>query len=314
MTLVLGLAAALLGSTVLLRKRHAARGTYATAFGWALLLFGLARVFRSEQFGGLVDREALGLTGLHNVATLLGMTAGAAGAIPLLCIGAVITGGTPPRWPVVVGGGGVVTAGMAATFASTELSVIPSTFISRDIPVTAGVALYWAFFLSPIFVAATYIAVNAGRLLRWTAPGPWRLLLGFVALGGVFGSLYAAHKVVVLAATVFGSGDALLRTAPGITLSLGFLAIGGFASAMVVWLFERLPRQVRRYRAMRLHQNAWLAARRSTDRYLLEPQRTVPSTRRAAWRASRRSVTERQMRVEIADSSFSSESARIDQP
>lgn len=298
-----------------MRGRTSVRGAYVTTCAWALLLFGMARTFRSDQLGPAIDRQALSVSGLHNVATLLGMSVGTAGAIPLLCIGAIITGGTPPGRVAITVAGVFISVGMTTTFAMTSLSEIPSTFISRDIPISGGVALYWVLFLIPIATAALYIAFNAGRLLRWTAPGPWRVLLLAVAAGGCFGTLYAAHKVTVLLATLLNTGaDAgpLLRTAPDVTLTLGFLAIGGFALALLIWLLERLPRQVRSYRAVRLHHRAWVEARSATDRYLLEPQRMVPATRRAAWNASRGLVTERQMHVEIADSAFLSGSSRVD--
>jgi hypothetical protein len=313
-TFILGIIVMTCGGVVLVAKGSIG-SSYASFFAWSLVLFGTARMFRSDPLAEIVDRICFEYIGAQNISTLLGMLFGTLGAVPLLCICAVITGGSPPSKTAVATSISVIAAGMSAAFLSTDLSVTQSEFISKDVPVTGGVAVYWAFFLAPIATAASYTAFNAGRLLRWTTPGPWRVLLSGVAWGGLFGLLYTIHKVVVLLIKLVNSDSYetwVIRTAPSITLALGFLAMGGYGSAMAVWLLQRLPRQIRAYRSIRLQSRTWKAARRSAPKYLLDPRGEVPTRRRDVWREARSPERERQMRVEIADSAFTSNSSSSD--
>lgn len=239
--------------------------------------------------------------------TLTGMTLGAMVSVPAVLLMCDLVG-YRPSIPASLAVQLAIAAGMVTTFAASQIPhSAPSSYITQTVPMpwTAATWAYWAIFLGSIGGAALINLVLALHALRVVRTGMFATaLFGWVITAGA-ASLYIVNKFGNLAAESITRPNRYtswyLTHVPTISLVLILTVAASFVTTLAIYPLHRIPRRIRRYRALRRGVDAWNDARAAQPNAVL-PGVAVPDARRIAlWRAAASPLSAYNLQIELAD-------------
>lgn len=265
-----------------------------------LLTLSTAQCFRIHALADdKVDPVIYELTGLWNVSVLIAQALAICAATQLVGIVAHSTQRSFPRH-YRYGLTSVLMLGLVASFLLSPAPTKPTYFLSQTFVAEGWMLVYWVIFLGSLCLCVTVPLYLLARMVWIVKTGELARVLAGAALACAMVLLYAVHKIAYLAA--FGRGVDNWYTQHTAQISLFLimspLVFAGYVAWVYVWT-SLLPR-VQRYRRIVSYMEQWQTLATRSNAILADT--LIPSSKRAAWRASRNSVASTRLMVEMVDS------------
>lgn len=274
----------------------------AKILGWALVFLGGAKACRIPVVSDdWIDPALQKVTGVWNLTDFSGMFFAVCGGILFATFAARVVGRPSPAWAMPAGI--LVTFSiMLGTFLASPVADSPTSFMSKDFPMTGWFALYWATYLTSLSASALAITMFIFWAVQRFRPSRLRTAVQFFGAGaGMFG-VYTLQKIIGLIElnySTMGWYNKYSETVSMTTLLIGFtflLACAGIAGWPVIgqWLH--------RWKLLRDRHEQWQRIAHDESGVVLDPS-LIPADA-SAWQlllAARTPVATHRLLVEMAD-------------
>lgn len=264
-----------------------------------LLTLSVAQMFRIHALADdKLDPVIREVTGLWNISVLIAQALAICAATQWVGIVAHSTQRRFPRRPRYAVTTTLV-AGLVISFLLSPAPSRPTYYLSQTFAAEGWMLVYWVIFLGSLSLCVAvpfYLLVRMAFIVK-TGELARVLTAAAVACGMIL--LYAVHKIVYL--VTFARGIENWYTAHTVQISLFLimspLLVAGYVAWVYIWT-TLLPR-VQRYRRIVSYMDEWQALATRSNAILADT--LIPSSKRAAWRASRNSVASTRLMVEMVD-------------
>jgi hypothetical protein len=255
-----------------------------------LLTLSVAQMFRIHALADdKLDPVLHDVTGLWNMSVLIAQALAICAATQWVGMVAHSTQRSFPRryrYAVTT----ALVSGLVISFLLSPAPSRPTYYLSQTFAAEGWMLVYWVIFLGSLslcVVVPFYLLVRMALIVK----------TGELARGMIL--LYAVHKIVYLVA--FARGIENWYTDHTVQISLFLimspLLVAGYVAWVYIWT-TLLPR-VQRYRRIVAYMDEWQALATRSNAILADT--LIPSSKRAAWRASRNSVASTRLMVEMVD-------------
>lgn len=264
-----------------------------------LLTLSVAQMFRIHALADdKLDPVLHEVTGLWNMSVLIAQALAICAATQWVGMVAHSTQRSFPRryrYAVTT----ALVSGLVISFLLSPAPSRPTYYLSQTFAAEGWMLVYWVIFLGSLslcVVVPFYLLVRMALIVK-TGELARVLTAAAVACGMIL--LYAVHKIVYLVA--FARGIENWYTDHTVQISLFLimspLLVAGYVAWVYIWT-TLLPR-VQRYRRIVAYMDEWQALATRSNAILADT--LIPSSKRAAWRASRNSVASTRLMVEMVD-------------
>ncbi|WP_141216176.1 MULTISPECIES: hypothetical protein [Nocardiaceae] len=264
-----------------------------------LLTLSTAQFFRIHALADdKLDPVFHSVTGLWNMSVLIAQALAVCAATQLVGIVAHSTQRNFPR-PYRYGLSAALMVALVITFLLSPAPTRPTYYLSQTFVAEGWMLVYWVIFLGSLSLCVTVPLYLLVRMAWIVKTGELARVLVGAALACAMVLLYAVHKIAYLVA--FGRNVDNWYTQHTVQISLFLimspLLFAGYVAWVYVWT-SLLPR-IQRYRRIVSYMERWQTLASQSNAILAE--NLIPSSKRAAWRASRNSVASTRLMVEMVD-------------